>query len=132
MILLDTHTLLWWLNRDTGRLSAPALAAINKELDGGRIYISSITTWEIARLVAHGRFTLTLSIAEWIALVEAIPAVDFLPIDNAVARESTELPEPFHKDPADRFIVATARLLSAPLVTIDTKIRDYPHVKTIW
>jgi len=38
----------------------------------------------------------------------------------------------FHKDPADRMIVATARKFAAPLVTKDLKIRAYAHVKTIW
>ena len=55
-----------------------------------------------------------------------------MPVDNVIAVRSTELPGDFHKDPADRFIVATARKLSAPLVTADEKIRAYAHVRTIW
>jgi len=38
----------------------------------------------------------------------------------------------FHTDPADRIIVATARLAKIPIVTNDTKIQKYPHVETIW
>ena len=56
----------------------------------------------------------------------------FLPVDVEIATKSVELPGEFHKDPADRIIVATARKLAAPLITKDDKIRAYPHVKTIW
>src|SRR5574340_1068965 len=64
--------------------------------------------------------------------VGEIEAVRFVPVDNQVAVKSPELPGEFHKDPADRMIVATARRFAAPLVTADEKIRGYPHVKTIW
>ena len=132
MIMLDTHTLLWWVNRDTERLSKRAAKAIADELGDGRIYVSSITVWEIAHLVAHGRFTLGMALADWVAVVEDLPEVEFIPVDNTIAAASVALPPPFHRDPADRFIVATARKLSAPLATIDDKIRAYPHVRTIW
>lgn len=56
----------------------------------------------------------------------------FVAVDNEIAVKSTELPGEFHKDPADRIIVATARKLAAPLITVDDKIRAYPHVRTIW
>jgi PIN domain nuclease of toxin-antitoxin system len=58
--------------------------------------------------------------------------VRFAPVDNDIAVESTRLPGRFHKDPADRLIVALARALSAPLITSDRRIRDYRPVKTIW
>ena len=132
MIVLDTHTLLWWVNRDSDRLSNTAAKTISDQLKDGRICVSSITVWEIAHLVAHGRFTLGMALADWVAVAEDIPEVEFVPVDNIIAADSVTLPEPFHRDPADRFIVATARKLSAPLVTIDRKIRAYPHVQTIW
>ncbi|WP_237143457.1 PIN domain-containing protein [Phyllobacterium zundukense] len=53
-------------------------------------------------------------------------------INVEIATKSVGLPGTFHKDPADRMIVATARALAAPLITADEKIRDYIHVKTIW
>ena len=53
-------------------------------------------------------------------------------VDNEIAVKSVELPGEFHKDPADRLIVATARKMAAPLVTADDKIRAYPHVRTLW
>ena len=42
------------------------------------------------------------------------------------------LPPPLHPDPADRIIIATALQLGATLITKDQKIRDYPHVTTVW
>lgn len=55
-----------------------------------------------------------------------------MPVDNATAIHSVRLPGQFHKDPADRMIVALARHLSLQLVTADEKILRYPHVKTVW
>ncbi len=45
---------------------------------------------------------------------------------------STQLPGTFHKDPADRIIVALARRYNVPLITCDDKILAYPYVETVW
>lgn len=132
MIILDTHALLWWASGDTGQLSAVAAQAIEAELNGGQIRVSSISAWELAMLVAKGRIALSMDIGEWLSVVSQIEAVSFMPVDNEIAVKSVELPGEFHKDPADRIIVATARKLAAPLVTADDKIRGYAHVRTIW
>jgi PIN domain nuclease of toxin-antitoxin system len=132
VIILDTHALLWWASGDTGQLSAVAAQAIEAELNGGQIRVSSISAWELAMLVAKGRIALSMDIGEWLSIVSQIEAVSFMPVDNEIAVKSVELPGEFHKDPADRIIVATARKLAAPLVTADDKIRGYPHVRTIW
>lgn len=132
MIVLDTHTLLWWASGDKGQLSAAAAQTIEGELNGGQIMVSSISAWELAMLVARGRVALSMDIEEWLSVVGQIEAVSFIPVDNEIAVKSIELPGEFHKDPADRIIVATARKLAAPLITADEKIRDYPHVRAIW
>jgi len=46
--------------------------------------------------------------------------------------ESCALPQPFHGDPADQIIVATARTFTATLVTRDDRLREYEHVRTLW
>jgi PIN domain nuclease of toxin-antitoxin system len=130
--MLDTHTLLWWANGDRARLSPSATEAIAVEHRGGAMLVSTITAWEIAYLVNRGKIALASDIAAWLVVVEAIPAVAFVPVDNEVAVKSVELPGLFHKDPADRIIVATARKYAVPIVTADEKIRGYPHVATIW
>lgn len=132
MIVLDTHALVWWVNGDQESLSSNALEAINRELDSGIIIVSSISAWELAMLVAKDRLALSMDVTQWLEAVDEIEAVTFTPIDNAVAVMSTMLPGEFHKDPADRMIVATARQLAAPIVTADEKISRYPHVATIW
>lgn len=132
MIVLDTHTLVWWANGDETALSTGARQAIGAELDGGQILVSSISAWELAMLVAKGRLLMSMDVSEWLAVVGQLDAVAFVPVDNELAVKSTQLPGEFHKDPADRLIVATARKYAAPVVTLDTKIRDYPHVRSVW
>ena len=131
MIVLDTHTLVWWVSGDP-LLSKRARTAIECEQPDGDIVVSSISAWEIAMLVERGRLVLSMDVGSWLSTVAQIDAVHFLPVDVEVATKSVNLPGDFHKDPADRMIVATARKLAVPLVTKDDKIRAYAHVKTIW
>ena len=132
LIVLDTHVLVWWAGGEHGRLTPSALDAIGRETSGGRIAVSSISAWELTMLVARGRLSLSLDVSRWLSLASDIEAVFFVPVDNAIAVGSARLPGEFHKDPADRMIVATARDLGAPVVTADAKIIAYPHVRTIW
>ena len=131
MIVLDTPTLVWWVSGDP-MLSRKAKAAIERELAGGEIVISAISAWEIAMLVEREKLVLSMEASSWLATIATIEAVRFMPVDIEIATRSVDLPGEFHKDPADRMIVATARKLAAPLVTKDEKIRAYAHVKTIW
>jgi PIN domain nuclease of toxin-antitoxin system len=130
MILLDTHALIWWVNGDP--MSPRATSAMAVELEGGEIAISSITAWEIAMLTTRGRLSLSIDVTAWLAAIKQIERVKFVAIDNEIAVDAVELPGEFHKDPADRLIVATARKLRVPIVTADEKITGYPHVRTIW
>lgn len=133
MIVLDTHVLVWWVNGPE-ELSRAARQAIEAERarEDGLILVSSISAWEIALLVRKGRLTLTMDVNDWLELAGEVDAVRFVPLDNRVAVQSARLPDPFHADPADRIIVALARHLSAPLVTADSRMRSYPHVRTAW
>ena len=130
--MLDTHTLLWWVSGDHHRLSKAAFAAIAVETEPQSIIVSSITAWEIAQLIERGRLQLGTDLAAWLAIVETIPAVVFVSVDNEIGVKSVFLPGSFHKDPADRIIVATARKYAVPLVTADERILGYGHVRTIW
>ncbi len=132
MILLDTHSLIWWARREKGKLTAVARTAIEAEIPGGEILVSSITAWELALLVSLGRLTFADGIGPWLHSLENIPEVSFVPVDNVIGLQAVTLPGTFHKDPADRIIVATARKFGAAVVTADEKIRAYPHVRTIW
>lgn len=132
MIVLDTHALLWWANGESAQLSAAATSAIDAEMDGGQILVSSMSAWELAMLVERGRVALSMDIASWLDTLSQIDAVQMVPVDSEIAVKSVQLPGDFHKDPADRIIVATARKFAAPLVSADEKIRSYPHVRAIW
>jgi PIN domain nuclease of toxin-antitoxin system len=132
VIVLDTHVLIWWVNGGEA-LSEPAQQAINRTVGSGApLLVSSISAWEIAMLVSKGRLALTMEITRWLETVEAIEAVRFVPVDNALGVQSVQLPGELHPDPADRIIVALARRFSVPLVTADERIRAYKQVKTIW
>ena len=132
MIVLDTHALVWWASGSAQQLSSKALRAIEKEQRSGEIIVSSISSWELAMLTEHGRLALAMEISPWLALVEQIERLRFVPVDNAIALASVALPGEFHKDPADRIIVATARALGAPVISADEKIQSYPHVRSVW
>lgn len=129
MIVLDTHALVWWVTDDP-TLSKKAKAIIEREQAAGEIVVSSISAWEIAMLVEREKLVLSVDVSTWLAMAAEIAR--FVPVDVDVAVKSVQLPGKFHKDPADRMIVATARKFAAPLVTKDEKIRAYRHVKTIW
>jgi len=131
VIVLDTHTLLWWVN-DPTTLSKPAAKVIDAAVKSRSVYVSSISSWEIALLVERGRLRLALDVRDWICHCEALPFLTFVPVSNAIAIESVRLPDFPHGDPADRIIAATALSLGAVLVTKDDKLQSYQHVKTIW
>jgi PIN domain nuclease of toxin-antitoxin system len=128
MILLDTHIFVFWVN-EAERLRPVTRRLIEAEADS--ILISSITLWEIAKLVQLGRLSLSLPVTEWLEQALAYPKVRVVPLSPTIAIESTVLPQPFHKDPADEIIVATARVLGCPLVTYDGKIVAYPFVTLV-
>ena len=83
-------------------------------------------------LVAKQRLVLTMHLDDWLASIERVDAITFIPVSNRIALRSNQLPQPIHKDPADRMIIATAKEIGCPLVTADERIRDYQFVETIW
>lgn len=131
MIVLDTHVWLWWLH-DSSRLSAPAGELIRQEQQTGAIVVSTISIWEVAVKVQSGKLAIPMEIHRWYELARGYPATVIEPLSPEDAIASTLLPGGFHKDPADRMIISLSRRLSAPLVTCDRKILEYPHVETVW
>lgn len=93
--------------------------------------MADVTLWEIANLVNLGRIELRLSLRDWLERATAPPLVRRLPITPAVASEVASLPPEFHRDPADRLIVASARVLGATLLTQDRRIIDAGVVPTL-
>lgn len=126
MILLDTHIWIWLVTQ------SPSLSVrqrtIIRQFESGGLGVSVISCWETGKLVEKGRLTLQHPLAHWISQALAYPSVALLPLTPEIAVESTQLPPPFHSDPADQIIVATARVRGIPLLTADAKILSYPHV----
>ena len=79
-----------------------------------------------------GKLVLPVGIHEWFGKAVTYPAIEIEALSPLDAIGSTQLPGRFHRDPADRMIVALARRHGVPLVTSGQKIIDYPHVTTIW
>jgi len=131
MILLDTNSLIWWVNRSR-ELSVAALARIETERPDGEILISAMSAWEIALLVRRRRLGLRMEPGAWLARIGEVPGVRLVPVDAAIAVHSVTLPEPCHGDASERMILATARKFGCALVTANAKMQEYPHVQTVW
>ncbi len=123
LLLLDTHVWLW-LVAGSPELSTQARHTIDAAATAGALRIAAISLWEIVLLATRGRIVLSKSIGSWLeeALAGPGPAID--PLTPQIATESYALPDVFHRDPADRLIVATARVANATLMTRDRRILD--------
>jgi PIN domain nuclease of toxin-antitoxin system len=130
MIVLDTHTW-WWAVSEPEQLSSRAIEIINTTPSGQRC-IASISLWEFAMMVSRGKIHLRVTPREWFYHAISEVGTKVLPLSADIAIDSCNLPGNFHRDPADRIIVATARIYHAVVITRDQKIRDYPHVQAIW
>lgn len=131
MILLDTHTWLWLLH-EPSKLSSKAQAIINIEEPQNGLLVSAISVWEIAVKSSIGKLNLPLPIEEWYNLAQDHSGIIIEPLSPLDAIASTQLPGNFHKDPADRILVAIARRYKIPLISCDNNILNYPHVQTVW
>lgn len=127
-LLLDTHVWIW-SQEAPERLSVEARRAL--EDPGHAVYIATISTLELARLVHLGSLELDGALTDWVDdSIGALAAVT-LELTHPVAIEAYNLPGEFHPDPADRILVGTARCHDLILVTADHRILAYPHVKTL-
>jgi PIN domain nuclease of toxin-antitoxin system len=129
--LLDTHAWVWWVTKDR-RLSAAARRAIEKGLGNGALSLSLISVWEVAKKVEKGQLVLDRPVDDWLDEATMLSGLHLAELTRPVLVESCRLPPPFHGDPADQIIVATARDRSAVLVTKDRRIRRYAHVRSVW
>jgi PIN domain nuclease of toxin-antitoxin system len=126
MLLLDTHTFIWW-DSDPGKLSPPALAALADPAN--TVWLSVVSVWEMVIKIQLGKLTLRLPLADVIAHQQA-NGVQILSatLPHALAVEA--LP-PVHKDPFDRLLAAQANVEGADLVSSDPIFAHYP-VRRLW
>lgn len=133
-LLLDTHYWIWLQFGVREQLREPVLKAIHQAAESGNLLLSVMSIWELGILEAKARIHLHAPCEQWVRDALAMPGLSVAPLTPEIALASSRLPEPFHGDPADRIIVATARALGARLVTRDSKILEYSrkrHVSTL-
>ena len=123
-IIQDTHAWIWLFSGST-ELSTEVITQINKAGKQGKVFISAISVWELSMLVAKKRVILSQSIHQWVKDGLNQPGVNLATMSPEVAIESSVLPGEVHGDPADRIIVATARINNLVLLTRDKKILRY-------
>ena len=132
--LLDTHA---WLSGVLGdeRLGLRARRAMAAANEHAKIALAAISLKEAAWLFAHGRIVLrepAVPWPDWLRDAANAPGLEVLPLTVEVAIASEQLPNTFPKDPADRLIVATARIHSLTLITADQELREQAVVPTLW
>jgi PIN domain nuclease of toxin-antitoxin system len=126
-LLLDTHTILWWVN-EYEKLSHEAKSMLLNETHA--LYISIVSTWEIAIKVSLGRMTeLHGGVKTFFAKVESMP-VYILPITPQHIEIVETLPV-IHRDPFDRLLVSTAKADNLTILTADENIHKY-DVPVVW
>ena len=127
-ILLDTHV--WvWSQESPEQLGSTARDILANEEN--ELFVSPVSSLEISRLVWGERLTLAGRLQTWIS--ESLNALlaDTLPLTHEIAIAAYDLPGEFHRDPADRMLVATATVHDLTLATADERILAYPHVLSL-
>lgn len=129
MIVLDTHAWVWWVNQSRQLSEAAAAAIASADVVG----VSAVSCWEVARLALEDRIELDRDPTEWIRRALALPAVTSVPLEALDGVEAARLDrDAFPRDPADRFIYATAKRRAAILVTRDRRLREFDPRGTLW
>ena len=122
MLLLDTHALVWLV------MDSPRLGRLARWRASRGAHVSAITFWELEMLAEAGRLRLGMSVSEARDVVLRTNVAE-VPIDGTIATTAARLG--IHGDPGDRFIVATALIHGATLMTSDEKIRSIPSLRTV-
>jgi len=129
--LLDTHTWIWW-NMRPEQLSTTARETIPPAAYENRLILSAISVWEFCKLIEKGRLGIHGDPEAWIEAALSMTGLRLVPLTPRICLKSTTLPKPFHNDPADQIIVATAREENAVVLTADRLLRAYPDVRSLW
>jgi PIN domain nuclease of toxin-antitoxin system len=126
-LLLDTH--IWiWSDLEPGRLSADihsALSSLKNEL-----WLSPVSIWEVTVLLRKKRISLPAEFLRW--LQESVQALRLreAALTWRVTAELQTLAIGYD-DPADRLLVATARVFNMTLVTADQRLIEAPRLKVL-
>ena len=129
--LMDTHIWIWW-HVAPEKLSARVRETVAGLGRADRLALSVISVWEVAKLAEKNRLRFGIGIDAWVRQALDMSRLRLFPLSPEVSIESTRLPSPFHSDPADQIIVASARQFDATILTADRLILAYPHVRAVW
>lgn len=124
MILLDTHVWVRWLVPGAVPLPATLTERIAVE---DRVAVSAISHWEVAQLVLRDRVALPMALSDWLMHASEGSGIETISLTGAVASRSAMLTQ-HHRDPADRFIIATAIENAMPLMSLDSQFSHYPEI----
>jgi PIN domain nuclease of toxin-antitoxin system len=105
---------------------------IENEAAYDELLLSAISPWEFSKLLEKGRIGISSNPEDWIYIALEMPKLRFVHLTPMIAYHSTVLPKPFHDDPADQIIVATARGENATILTKDKRILNYKYVQSLW
>ena len=120
-LLLDTHTLLWFLTNDAS-LSARARQAIEDPANAKQVSAASL--WEVAIKSGLRKLNLPAPYADIFPRQLELNGFEIVPITPAHCATLVTLPL-HHRDPFDRILVAQAKTEGLTLVTDDGKLRAY-------
>jgi PIN domain nuclease of toxin-antitoxin system len=129
--LLDTHTWIWWHMRPQ-KLSETVASLIGDTGKYSELLLSAISPWEFSKLLEKGRLGISCDPEDWINTALDMPKLRLVPLSPGIAYRSTVLPQPFHSDPADQIIVATAHEENATILSKDERILSYQHAQCLW
>ena len=129
--MLDTHTWIWW-QMHPQKLSRKVKSIISHEEKYEELLLSAISPWEFSKLLEKERIGIYCDPEKWIYEALDMPKLRLVPLTPILSYRSTVLPQPFHDDPCDQIIVTTAREENATILTIDQRILNCPHVKSLW
>jgi PIN domain nuclease of toxin-antitoxin system len=130
MILLDTHVVVWLMTAPDRISKAAAEAIAVAGVKGERPAVSSATVFEIAYGASRGRIRLNVTGKAYLDRLRG--SFILLPMTEEIALRAATLEDPFHGDPMDRIIVATAIVEDCVLLTVDGRIRGAGVCKTLW
>ena len=129
--LLDTHTWVWWY-MNPQKLSRRVTDLIGDTTRYDELLLSAISPWEFCKLLEKGRIAISCNPEDWLSAAFDLPKFRLVPLSPVLAYRSTVLPQPFHNDPADQIIAATALQENAAILTKDRNILEYEYVKSLW
>jgi len=129
-IILDTHIWVWWLLPKSPLPDRERTALDRIATDDG-LLLPAICLWEAQMLHHKKRIDLPVPFPTWLRRASGADIVNVLPLSAETVIAVDDLPASFHGDPADRMIVATARVHDLPLATHDDAIKKSRLIK-IW